>query len=215
MRSKGDMNPSSSGPLGAALYGSAPSMIDQGPVGLLVLMLRFAKQLFRFCKRAVYVEMIKNMLRRMGEGAIHVKLDEATARPFTAAPARPAAVACLRNNRQHVVPHLSWSNARKHEAAPPMVPPPAPPRASRTPARSSSTVLFPAGKLTRATSTHLINYVVPRDAVGQEAFPVIRDAMAAKGLVGMDRVVLADRERPIFIEPMGLGLRGDHAPVRA
>ena len=76
MRSEGDMNPSSSGPLGAALYGSAPSMMDQGPVGLLVLMLRFAKQLFRFCKRAVYVEMIKNMLRRMGEGAIHVKLDE-------------------------------------------------------------------------------------------------------------------------------------------
>jgi DNA end-binding protein Ku len=36
--------------------------------------------------------------------------------------------------------------------------------------------------------------------------------MAAKGLVGMDRVVLADRERPIFIEPMGLGLRGITLP---
>jgi non-homologous end joining protein Ku len=38
--------------------------------------------------------------------------------------------------------------------------------------------------------------------------------MAAKGLVGMDRVVLADRERPIFIEPMGLGLRGITLPAR-
>jgi DNA end-binding protein Ku len=32
--------------------------------------------------------------------------------------------------------------------------------------------------------------------------------MAAKGLVGMGRVVLSNRERPILIEPMGTGLRG-------
>jgi hypothetical protein len=32
--------------------------------------------------------------------------------------------------------------------------------------------------------------------------------MAAKGLVGMGRVVLANRERPIIIESMGSGLRG-------
>ena len=51
-------------------------------------------------------------------------------------------------------------------------------------------------------------YVVPRDEVGQETFAVIRDAMAAKGLVGLGRVVLANRERPIVDEPMGSGLRG-------
>jgi len=51
-------------------------------------------------------------------------------------------------------------------------------------------------------------YVVPRDEVGQETFAVIRDAMAAKGLVGLGRVVLANRERPILVEPMGRGLRG-------
>src|SRR3954454_19380617 len=51
-------------------------------------------------------------------------------------------------------------------------------------------------------------YVVPRDGVGQERFAVIRDAMAAKGLVGLGRVVLANRERPILVEPMGNGLRG-------
>jgi DNA end-binding protein Ku len=51
-------------------------------------------------------------------------------------------------------------------------------------------------------------YIAPRDDVGEEAFAVIRDAMGAKGLVGMGRVVLASRERPIIIQPMGTGLLG-------
>lgn len=51
-------------------------------------------------------------------------------------------------------------------------------------------------------------YVVPRDEVGEEAFAVIRDAMRAKDVVGMGRVVLARRERPIIVEPMGNGIRG-------
>jgi DNA end-binding protein Ku len=51
-------------------------------------------------------------------------------------------------------------------------------------------------------------YVVPRDEVGQEAFAVIRDAMRGKDVVGMGRVVLARRERPIIVEPMDNGIRG-------
>src|SRR5262249_51916173 len=51
-------------------------------------------------------------------------------------------------------------------------------------------------------------YVVPRDEVGQGAFAVIRDAMRGKDVVGMGRVVLARRERPIIVEPMGDGIRG-------
>lgn len=51
-------------------------------------------------------------------------------------------------------------------------------------------------------------YIAPRDEVGLEAFAVIRDAMSRMGLVGMGRVVLANRERPIMIEPSGMGLRG-------
>jgi len=51
-------------------------------------------------------------------------------------------------------------------------------------------------------------YVVPRDEVGQEAFAVIRDAMRGKDVVGLGRVVLARRERPIILEPMGDGIRG-------
>src|SRR5262249_55196625 len=51
-------------------------------------------------------------------------------------------------------------------------------------------------------------YVTPRDEVGQEAYAIIRDAMRQAGMVGMGRVVLAKRERPIIIEPLGEGLRG-------
>ena len=51
-------------------------------------------------------------------------------------------------------------------------------------------------------------YIVPRDEVGQEAFAVIRNAMRGKDMVGMGRVVLSNRERPIIVEPMGTGLRG-------
>jgi DNA end-binding protein Ku len=50
-------------------------------------------------------------------------------------------------------------------------------------------------------------YVVPRDEVGEEAYAVIRDAMRATDVVGMGRVVLARRERPIIVEPMDNGIR--------
>jgi DNA end-binding protein Ku len=50
-------------------------------------------------------------------------------------------------------------------------------------------------------------YVVPDDTVGQDAFAVIRDAMKGKGMVGLGRVVLSKRERPIILEPYGKGLR--------
>ena len=55
---------------------------------------------------------------------------------------------------------------------------------------------------------HTPCYIAPRDLVGQEAFAVIRDALSAKDVVGIRRVVLSNRERPIMLEPMGLGLRG-------
>jgi DNA end-binding protein Ku len=51
-------------------------------------------------------------------------------------------------------------------------------------------------------------YIAPRDEVGEEAFAVIRNAIAGKELVGMGRVVLASRERPIIMQPMGAGLLG-------
>ena len=50
-------------------------------------------------------------------------------------------------------------------------------------------------------------YLAPRDEISLEAYSVIREAMAHEGLVGMGRVVLSNRERPLIVEPMGLGLR--------
>ena len=51
-------------------------------------------------------------------------------------------------------------------------------------------------------------YLVPDDKVGVEAFAVIRDAMRAKGLVGLARVVLYRRERLLMLEPRGEGIAG-------
>jgi len=51
-------------------------------------------------------------------------------------------------------------------------------------------------------------YLIPDDQVGLDAFAVIRDAMASKKMVGVGRVVLQKRERPILLEPFGRGIRG-------
>jgi len=50
-------------------------------------------------------------------------------------------------------------------------------------------------------------YIVPHDKVGQDAFAVIRDAMKVRNVVGVGRVVIAKRERPIVLAPLGNGLR--------
>jgi len=39
-------------------------------------------------------------------------------------------------------------------------------------------------------------YIVPNDKVGEDAFAVIREAMRAKKVVGIGRVVISKRERP-------------------
>ena len=51
-------------------------------------------------------------------------------------------------------------------------------------------------------------YLAPEDKVGQEAFAVIRDAMAKKKMVGIGRVVMARRERVMMLEPFGKGIMG-------
>jgi DNA end-binding protein Ku len=51
-------------------------------------------------------------------------------------------------------------------------------------------------------------YIAPTDEVGQDTFAVIRDAIARKDVVGLARVTLAKRERPIMIVPMRNGLCG-------
>lgn len=49
-------------------------------------------------------------------------------------------------------------------------------------------------------------YLAPNDAVAQQAFAVIRDAMRGRGMVGLARVVLARREHLAMIEPFDVGM---------
>lgn len=49
-------------------------------------------------------------------------------------------------------------------------------------------------------------YVTPSDEVSEEAFAVIRDAMAKQKKAGIARIVLYRRERPVMIEPFEKGL---------
>ncbi len=50
------------------------------------------------------------------------------------------------------------------------------------------------------------HYLTPDDKVGQEAFAVIRDAMAASGKVGVARIVLYGRERALLLKPCKPGI---------
>jgi DNA end-binding protein Ku len=49
-------------------------------------------------------------------------------------------------------------------------------------------------------------YLMPADKVSQEAFAVVREALAAKKMAGLASIVLYRRERPAVIEPLGRGL---------
>jgi DNA end-binding protein Ku len=50
------------------------------------------------------------------------------------------------------------------------------------------------------------HYLMPDDPVGQEAFAVIRDAMAAEKVVGVSKLVIGRRERAVVLEPRGEGI---------
>lgn len=50
------------------------------------------------------------------------------------------------------------------------------------------------------------HYLVPTDKVGEEAFSVIREAMAATATVGIARLVLYRRERAVMLKPSGKGI---------
>jgi DNA end-binding protein Ku len=50
------------------------------------------------------------------------------------------------------------------------------------------------------------HFLTPDDKVAEEAFAVIRDAMAATGTIGIARLVLYRRERAVMLEPRGKGI---------
>lgn len=49
-------------------------------------------------------------------------------------------------------------------------------------------------------------FVVPADEVGEEAFSVIREAMADQNVVGISRLVLGNRERAVMLQPWDKGI---------
>jgi DNA end-binding protein Ku len=51
-------------------------------------------------------------------------------------------------------------------------------------------------------------YLAPEDKKGFEAFAVIRDVMKKKEMVAIARVVMANRERIVMLEPFGKGILG-------
>jgi DNA end-binding protein Ku len=144
-------------------------------------------------------EVGENQFLVVEEEELEKAREEARTQPFSAAPAA-----------QDEAPPIARRGAPKVEAKrstpePDIVAPPRP-RIEKT--RTIEIERFvPRGQID-ARYHHTPYYIGPRDLVGQEAFAVIRDALSAKGVVGMGRVVLSNRERPIILEPMGLGLRG-------
>ena len=49
-------------------------------------------------------------------------------------------------------------------------------------------------------------FLAPDDKIAEEAFAVIRDAMARKKMVGIGRIVLSRRERMLMLQPRGSGM---------
>ena len=137
---------------------------------------------------------------------------QARVRPFSTAPTQPEAMPPRRDVPTKPTVPAKLPRAEREEA-PPIVPPSAPPRPIIENTRTIELDRFVDPNQIDAVYYNAPYFIVPRDAVGQEAFAVIRDAMAAKGLVGIGRVVLSNRERPILIEPRGSGLRGNNAAL--
>jgi DNA end-binding protein Ku len=129
---------------------------------------------------------------------------EARSRPFSAAPAQPTPAEASKDERKREAgPKLVETVQREEDPA----------ASVEAPRRIENNRTIDLDRFVRGDQIDLRYflapyYIAPRDDVGEEAFAVIRDAMAAKGLVGMGRVVLASRERPIIIQPIKTGLLG-------
>jgi len=131
---------------------------------------------------------------------------EARSRPFSEASPRVRDVVQAEQPSVWRSSAAEFVEARKSEPA--VVPPPAPPRPIIENTRTIELDRFIPRDQIDPRYYNTPYYIAPRDEVGLEAFSVIRDVMAAKGLVGMGRIVLSNRERPILVEPLGKGLRG-------
>jgi Ku protein len=150
-------------------------------------------------------EVGENQFLIVQDEELEVAQHEARSRPFSALSPSVSATPLPEAASRREAPKL----VEVRDKAPvvlPLAPPPIPVRIENN--RTIELDRFFPGEQIDPRYYNTPYYIAPRDEVGQEAFAVIRDAMAAQGLVGMGRVVLSNRERPILIEPMGNGLRG-------
>jgi DNA end-binding protein Ku len=151
-------------------------------------------------------EVGENQFVIVNDEELHAAQHEARARPFSTV---PPAVAPPRREEPASKVHSSRprpeERIEEEEDEPPVILPP-PPKIENNRTIELDRFMPRAQLDPRYYNTPY--YIAPRDLVGQEAFAVIRDAMAEKDVVGMGRVVLANRERPIIVEAMGSGLRG-------
>jgi DNA end-binding protein Ku len=152
-------------------------------------------------------EIGENQFLMVGDEELEAARQVARTRPFSATPAARSAAPEPEQQSRPAGARLNVIKRARPESAPSIVPPPAPP------ARIENNRTIELDRFVRREQIdpryyNTPYYIVPREQVGQEAFAVIRDAMAAKRLVGMGRVVLANRERPIIVEAIGSGLRG-------
>ena len=133
---------------------------------------------------------------------------EARQKPYSA----PTAVSLRRleeprPSREPVGPRAKVKEPQPREDVPDVPePPPSPPRPLNN--RTIEIERFVAREQIDPRYHDPPYYIAPREEIGQEAFAVIREAMRQKEMAGMARVVLAKRERPIAILPLGNGLCG-------
>jgi non-homologous end joining protein Ku len=166
-------------------------------------------------------EVGKNQFLLVRNDELAAAEQEARRRPYSAAPAKPTAQEdeqsesrdLLAAVRPYIAARLTSTPERK-ETSPGEAPSDKGPDRSNavpTPIENNRTIeidrFIPRAQVDpRYLDTPY--YAVPRGEIGEEAFAVIRDAMRRKGVVGMGRIVLARRERPIILEPMADGIRG-------
>jgi DNA end-binding protein Ku len=162
-------------------------------------------------------EIGENEFLLFGQDELDAAKQEARQRPYSAAP--PVAAPQIPQPQHHLnvvasPPRQKEEPVPTHRETPPsvsmsrVVDHPAPPP---TPIENNRTIELDRFVPRSQVDVRYLDtpyYIVPRDEVGQEAFAVIRDAMRGKDVVGLGRVVLARRERPVILEPMGDGIRG-------
>jgi non-homologous end joining protein Ku len=157
-------------------------------------------------------EVGQNQFLMVEEEELQTAQQEAKTRPYSAVPARLIRQAAEQDEEPEPAPPPKRDalsrRAEPRRAESPQVVPPAPPPVIIENNRTIEIERFVLLAQVDPRYHDTPYYIAPRDQVGQEAFAVIREAMRGKEMVGMGRIILAKRERPIIIEPLGNGLRG-------